>query len=197
MGAAKAFSRFMAYKPVQSINRFVADEILEKKDLGEAVRSISSQLKTIHGMEKDASKIQQSVDVLDEALGYSQSYLEKWRDHQLQKYILAKHNFLIRQKDYVTAKDKEKLIKQQQRELEQNLEINNQRVEQLHQQRIALEAQRMGISALQEKDELEKKRNSESQTLAQKAQALLVQSQLLKQNEEATKHISNGNTPSL
>lgn len=189
MGAAKAFSRFMAYKPVQSINRFVADEILEKKDLGEAVRSISSQLKTIHGMEKDASRIQQSVDVLDDALGYSQAYLEKWRDHQLQKYTLAKHNFLIRQKDYVAAKDKEKLIKQQQKELEQSLEINGQRVEQLHQQRIALEAQRMGISALQEKDELEKKRNSESQSLALKAQALLQQSQLLKANEDATKNI--------
>ena len=189
MGAAKAFSRFMAYKPVQSINRFVADEILEKKDLGEAVRSISSQLKTIHGMEKDASKIQESVDVLDNARGYSQNYLENWRDYQLQKYTLAKHEFLIRQKDYVTAKDKEKQFKQLQAELEQNLQINNQRVEQLHQQRIALEAQRMGIAALQEKDELESKRNKESQTLATKAHALLLESQSLSQNELATKHI--------
>ena len=189
MGAAKAFSRFMAYKPVQSINRFVADEILEKKDLGEAVRSISSQLKTIHGMEKDASKIQESVDVLDSARGYSQSYLENWRDHQLQKYTLAKHEFLIRQKDYLAAKDKEKLFKQQQQELEQNLDINQQRVEQLHEQRIALEAQRMGIAALQEKDELESQRNKQSQVLAQKAQALLMESQSLSQNELATKHI--------
>ena len=39
IAAARAFSRFMAYKPVKSINRFVADEILEQKDLGEAIRS--------------------------------------------------------------------------------------------------------------------------------------------------------------
>ncbi len=189
MGAAKSFSRFMAYKPVQSINRFVADEILEKKDLGEAVRSISSQLKTIHGMEKDASKIQESVDVLEGAYANSQSYLENWRDHQFKKYTLAKHNYLIRQKDYVSAKDKEKQIKQQQEELEQNILINGQRVEQLHQQRISLEAQRMGIAALQEKDELESKRNKESQNLAQKAQTLLLESQSLDQNINATRQI--------
>ena len=189
MGAAKSFSRFMAYKPVQSINRFVADEILEKKDLGEAVRSISSQLKTIHGMEKDASKIQESVDVLEGAFGFGQSYMETWRDYQLKKYSLAKHNFLIRQKDYVSAKDKEKQIKLQQEELEQNIEINNQRVEQLHQQRIALEAQRMGIAALQEKDELESKRNEQSKALGQKAQSLLIESQNIDQNIEATKQI--------
>jgi len=41
MAAARAFSRFMAYKPVSSINQFVADEVLERKDLGEAVRSVS------------------------------------------------------------------------------------------------------------------------------------------------------------
>lgn len=45
MAAARAFSRFMAYKPVSSINQFVADEVLERRDLGDAVRSVSSQLK--------------------------------------------------------------------------------------------------------------------------------------------------------
>ena len=38
--AARTFANFMAYKPVKSINEFVADEILEKKDLGEAIRGI-------------------------------------------------------------------------------------------------------------------------------------------------------------
>ncbi|MET1255767.1 ATP-binding protein [Aliikangiella maris] len=189
MGAAKAFSRFMAYKPVQSINRFVADEILEKKDLGEAVRSISSQLKTIHGMEKDAGKIQESVNVLESAVNYSEGYLQTWRDFKLKKYTLARHHYVIRQKDYVAAKDKEKQIRNEQAELDQNIQINTQRVEQLHQQRIALEAQRMGVAALQEKDELEKKRDKESQALALKAQRLLMESQLLDGNLQATRQI--------
>ena len=31
MGAAKAFSRFMAYKPISGINAFVADEVLSAR----------------------------------------------------------------------------------------------------------------------------------------------------------------------
>jgi hypothetical protein len=40
----------MAYKPVKSINEFVAQEILERKDLGEAIRTVSDLMKTIHDM---------------------------------------------------------------------------------------------------------------------------------------------------
>ena len=39
MNAARTFSRFMTYKPVKSINGFVANEILEAKDMGDAIRS--------------------------------------------------------------------------------------------------------------------------------------------------------------
>ena len=67
VAAGRAFSRFMAYKPVKSIDRFVADEILEQKDLGEAIRSVSSQLKTIHGMERDAAQLTKSIETLERA----------------------------------------------------------------------------------------------------------------------------------
>jgi hypothetical protein len=67
MAAARAFSRFMAYKPVNSINQFVADEVLDRKDLGEAVRSVSSQLKTIHGMEREAQELKDSAELLEKS----------------------------------------------------------------------------------------------------------------------------------
>ncbi|TQV86910.1 ATP-binding protein [Aliikangiella coralliicola] len=190
MNAAKAFSRFMAYKPVQSINRFVADEILEKKDLGEAIRSISGQLKTIHGMESDASRIQESVDILDSAINSSQSYIEGWRDLQVSRYTVAKHEYLVRQKDYLKAKDKESHFRSQLTELEQKIDVNGQRVEQLHEQRVALEAQRMGIEALQQKDELEKQRDIQNKKVTQIGVNLLRESQTLEQGVVATRQIT-------
>ncbi|WP_444995009.1 ATP-binding protein [Aliikangiella sp. IMCC44359] len=189
MNAAKAFSRFMAYKPVQSIDRFVADEILEKKDLGEAIRSISEQLKTIHGMERDASRIQESVNVLDAAANCGQTYIENWRDLQVARYTIAKSEYLVRQKDYMTAKNKEKLIQTKQAEVEKLVEINTQRVEQLHEQRVALEAQRMGIEALQQKDELEKQREIQNKKLSLIGVSLLQSNQSLDDSVLATKQI--------
>ncbi|MGX5200981.1 ATP-binding protein [Aliikangiella sp. IMCC44632] len=189
LNAAKAFSRFMAYKPVQSINRFVADEILEKKDLGEAVRSISSQLKTIHSMEADASKIRDSVELLQNASQLSQNYIEGWRDIQVSRYTLAKSEYLTRQSAYVAAKDKQLILKNQEQEVEQQIEINSARVSQLHEQRVALEAQRMGIESLQKKDELEKQRNQQNKMLSQIGVKLLQQNQDLEHATMATKQI--------
>ncbi len=189
MNAARAFSRFMAYKPVQSINRFVADEILEKKDLGEAIRSISEQLKTIHNMENDARLIQESVDLLGSTLMSGQNYVEGWRDLQLSFYTIAQHEYLNRQKDYLKAKDKEKEYSLKQQEFDREIEINSQRVEQLHEQRVALEAQRMGIAALQQKDELEKQRDVQNRQLSQIGVFLLKESQSLTSATLATRQI--------
>jgi hypothetical protein len=159
IAAAKAFSRFMAYKPVQGINRFVADEILEKRDLGEAIRSISSQLKTIHGMERDAAQLIESIEILEQSKQQGERYIEQWIELNIIDYTLAQHHFLQRQRDYLKAKQK-------QRELQQELESNGneiglviERRRQAHEQRVALEAQRMGISALQQKDELDQQHN--------------------------------------
>lgn len=189
MAAAKAFSRFMAYKPVQSINRFVADEILEKKDLGEAIKSISDQLKTIHGMERDANKIQQSVDALGEARQASDHYLGGWRDFQLMHYCIAKHEYIVLHKDYLTAKNQEKDFHQRQKENDQKVNTNRERVEQLHAQRIALEAQRLGIPALLQKDELEKRRESQNKQLGGVGLNLAYQSQWLDEGVGATRQI--------
>ncbi|MDX5298717.1 MAG: AAA family ATPase, partial [Gammaproteobacteria bacterium] len=65
MAAARAFSGFMAYKPEKKgIHHFVANEILERKDLGEAVQSVSSLMKSIHGMEEDARRLRDSIQRL-------------------------------------------------------------------------------------------------------------------------------------
>ena len=89
MAAARAFSRFMAYKPISSINQFVADEVLDRKDLGEAVRSVSSRLKTIHGMEREAQELNAEGDshlrmvLVDEAF----SKMDESRSREVIDYL--------------------------------------------------------------------------------------------------------------
>jgi len=198
IAAAKAFSRFMAYKPVQGIDRFVADEILEKRDLGEAIRSISSQLKTIHGMERDAAQLVESIGILEQSKLQGQLYIEQWIELNIIDYTLAQYHFLQRQQDYLNAKQK-------QRDLQQELENNGseiglviERRRQAHEQRVALEAQRMGINALQQKDELEQQHNKQQEALATEAKQLLIQDNQLQKNIEQSQSIAKGlRTPTL
>jgi uncharacterized protein YPO0396 len=52
--AARTFASFMAYKPVKSIDQFVAEEVLEARDFGDTIKRIRDLLRTVHGMEQEA-----------------------------------------------------------------------------------------------------------------------------------------------
>lgn len=189
MAAARAFSRFMAYKPVNSINKFVADEILERKDLGEAIRSVSNQLKTIHAMERDASKIKASIEVLQQARQQSHAYIEQWIDLNTLDYIQAQYEYLQRQKRYLEEKRRVKEIKEALTEKQNDIEVARQRSDQIRDQLVSLEAQRMGVQALQQKDALQDKQQAAEQVLVENAKQLLIEDNVLQHNIQTTSHL--------
>ncbi len=191
MAAARAFSRFMAYKPVQSIDKFVAEEILERKDLGDAVRSIASQLKTIHGMERDAQKLKDSIQVLEQAHDYSQRYIEHWIEINTLDYTRVQHEYQVRQKEYLDTKKKQRDLRLKLKENENESDQAKQRSGQLHEQLVALEAQRIGVPALQQKDELDSKRNEQEGLLVEQAKQLLFQNNALQNNIQYSENIAS------
>ncbi len=191
IAAARAFSRFMAYKPVQGIDRFVADEILERRDLGEAIRSVSSQLKTIHAMEADAARLGASIEILAQARDQSRIYIDNWIDGNLLDYTAAQHEYALRQKEYLDSRRRQEEQKQRRATLEEELAAVRQRGEQLHERLVALEAQRLGIAELQQRDRLEKERRTLDQGLVEQAKRLLDQLDGLRRNLDASHHLVN------
>ena len=187
--AARAFSRFMAYKPVRSINDFVAHEILERKDLGDAIRSISGQLKTIHAMERDAARLKESIAILETASSHAGSYIQQWVELNALDFTLARHDYLQRQREYVKARKQQSGYRSELKENETEAELAEQRKQQLQDQLVQLKAQRMGISALQQKDALEQQREQQQTTLTTMARQLLEQDQVLEQNLQASRAI--------
>lgn len=180
--AARAFSRFMAYKPVSSINQFVADEVLDQRNLGEAVRSVSSQLKTIHGMEREAQDLKDSALRLENSGHHAQSYIESWIDLRTLACTTADAALL----DWETQHQK-KLLEREAAERDlaatlSQLELAAVRHMQLRNTVISLEAQRQGIPALQRKDALETERAGVNTKFAGTAAVLLGQDQKVQRN---------------
>lgn len=175
MAAARAFSRFMAYKPVQSIDKFVSDEILEKKALDEAIHSISAQLKTIHAMERDASRLVESIEILDQARNQAQAYIEQWIDLNTLDYSLALHDYQSRQQQYLVAKQAQTDLRSRRTENEHAAALAQQRREQARDELVELEAQRKGVASLQEKDQLQARCETQQQQLVSQAAELLQQ----------------------
>jgi energy-coupling factor transporter ATP-binding protein EcfA2 len=187
MAAAKAFSRFMAYKPVSGINQFVADEVLERKDLGEAVRSVSNQLKLIHGMERDAQGLKDSAALLEQSGHLAQGYIESWAEIVTLDYTAASAAYQQHQAHYLKARQEREDIERERRQNAEDLTLAEQRFAQTHASIVALEAQRQGIAALQQKDALEGEQRRLEAQLSSHVRELLTQDQQLQNNLRAAK----------
>ncbi len=186
MHAAKTFSSFMAYKPVKSINDFVAREILENKDLGDTIRDISESMKTIHGMEEDARFIITSIDLLNQSSQFCRNYIDHWLDLSIYHYTEAKRKELANQADYLAAKKEQRSIIEAICDHEKKILVTEDRRKQAHQEIVSLEAQRQGVKALKDKDELVASIEKNSAKLAEQSKPLLEQNFLLNTNTENT-----------
>ncbi|TVV44084.1 ATP-binding protein [Thalassolituus sp. C2-1] len=186
MNAARTFSRFMAYKPVKSINGFVANEILEAKDLGDAIRSVSDLMKTIYAMESDANTLAETIAILSNTKGASQRYIDQWIDYNVLEYTAAKSRYINDQRAYLAAKEKQQGIRERLHKAEKERETAQERRKQLREQLISMEAQRRGIDALQDKDAAEQAIAEGKKQLQQQAIPLLEQDQLLQASLRAT-----------
>ncbi|EAT11544.1 hypothetical protein HF888_12510 [Bermanella marisrubri] len=189
INAARAFSRFMAYKPVKSINGFVANEILEKKDLGEAIRTVSDLMKTIHAMESDANRLIENIDVLLDAKSNSQTYIDQWIDYQVAHYVAAKSRYVEDQKAYRDAKNQQQHLRSELSNKQSERETADARRKQAREQLVSLEARRQGIPALKDKDHLEQEIEGFKKQLQQQAVMLLEQDKQLKFTLDASKSI--------
>jgi energy-coupling factor transporter ATP-binding protein EcfA2 len=187
--AAKTFSNFMAYKPVKSINDFVAKEILEPRDLSEGIKQVSELMKTIHGMESETRKITDVIENLQNTQDLSKNYVDHWLDWRLCEYQEIVRRSWVKQREYLDAKNKQQENVREQTETQSRLNNISDKKTSLHAQLVELEAQRQGIPALKDKDQLENNIEQNSQKLTLCARPLLEQDQQLGRNQTLTKQL--------
>ncbi|HEY8568289.1 ATP-binding protein [Microbulbifer sp.] len=183
--AARTFANFMAYKPVKSINDFVAQEVLEKRDLGEAIRSVSELMKTIHGMEQEAREIVDRVDSLQRIGESADMYTGQWLQLRVQEYLQAKHQQLRVQKTYLEGKNRQKDTRAELERTGQEIQLSESRARLLNEQLVSIQAQRQGIAALRSKDELDQKVAEANRVLSSLGAPLAAQQQVFAANQAA------------
>lgn len=183
--AARTFAGFMAYKPVKSIHDFVAQEILEPKDLGEAIRSVSDLMKTIHEMESNAANIKAAAVTLGQARDLVKEYVEQWIAKVVAEYGLASGQVWQGQQTYLKNKHQLQHNQDQLEQLQSQIQQADAKRQQLHGNIVQLEAQRQGIQALRDKDALEKTIERCEKRLLEHARPLLLQLQQLHHNIDA------------
>ena len=184
--AARTFANFMAYKPVKSITEFVAREILEPRDLGDAIRNVSDLMKTIHQMESDTRAIREAIGTLEGARESADRYVTTWAERQLAEYSEATRLSKVNQRCYLAAKTEQKNLQDALQSNELAQRESEERRRHTHEAQVALEAKRQGIGALKTKDELEQSIAEHTRELAAKARPVHEQSQQLQRNVQAS-----------
>ena len=187
--AARTFSRFMAYKPVKSINSFVANEVLEEKDLGDAIRSVSDLMKTIYGLEAQANKLAATIATLHQAHTSAERYIQQWLEHQRLAFSCAQGRFLREQKAYLHSKEQQLAVRETLAAKERDRRMAHDKRRQVREQLLSLEAKRQGVAALQTKDQAETILSQSKQTLHELSVPLLEQSEWAQHSVQATEQI--------
>ncbi|RYY04042.1 MAG: hypothetical protein EOO53_03875 [Gammaproteobacteria bacterium] len=185
MNAARAFSRFMAYKPIKGIDEFVANEVLEYRDLGEAIRNVSAMLKRIHTMEADARNLRQAIDRMATGRTLSDNFIAGWLEQQVLHYSVAKRRFGDCQSLYLDAKHKQQLLRENAASHTQALALCEARRDEINQLILAATARRLGVPALRDKDQLEQEKIAQEKIIHGNVPELLKQDKQLQTNVEA------------
>lgn len=187
--AARTFSNFMAYKPVKSISEFVANQILEPKDISDEIRQVSDLMKTIHGMEEDTRNIKTAIDNLEGAMLHSDRFVHNWVIHCVTTYTEVTRQYVVKQAEYLKVKENQRRNTQAIEETQRRIQQSNENKQQLHNRLVEVEAQRQGIDALKSKDELEQRIETCKGQLIDKVPPLLAQDHQFTKNHISAKEL--------
>ena len=183
--AARTFANFMAYKPVRSIDQFVAEEVLEARDFGDTIKRIRDLLRTVHGMEQEAARVRSAVDILQQARQQAEHYQLDWLQRTGLDYQAAAQRWQHNQQGYLSAKEQQQQLQAELHALLDDQRLTAERQQQAHQEQVRLEAVRQGIPALQGKDQLQQQRNQLNRQLQEAIAPLRAQAAQRDRNLEA------------
>lgn len=185
MNAARAFSRFMAYKPIKGIDEFVANEILEYRDLGEAIRNVSTMLKRIHTMETDARNLRQGIERMAQGRQMADGFITNWLEQQVLQYSLAKRRYTDSQQLYLDAKKKQQSLRESVSISQQSIANCESQRDEINQLILAATARRLGVPALRDKDQLEQEKQAQEKILQAAIPELRAQHQQAEANQSS------------
>ena len=187
--AARTFANFMAYKPVRSIDQFVAEEVLEARDFGDTIRRIRDLLRTVHGMEQEASRVRNAVEQLQQARGQADQYLDIWLERTGLEYAAAAQSWRHNQQQYLGAKEEQQQLAAQLAASTDEQHLTSERLEQAHHELVQLEARRQGIPALHSRDQLQSRQQQLHGQLQAGVTPLLEQARQRDRNVEALQQL--------
>lgn len=187
---AKAFAKFMAYQPVDDLNMFVRESVLDAPDNETVIEEISSMMRNISSMRQEAEQINIAIGALEEGEQSCNSFIELWLKHQESYAIALRAKSKLLHREYIAAKQKR-------RTLEDLIEQVSRSLEKKRKDRISLQSQITDMKAKlrgtswETKENLERQLSAIEKDISQIGQDLLAVAYKVDSAKKAILHLTN------
>lgn len=172
--AARTFSRFMAYKPIESIDEFVRTQILEPRDMSSEIDNIADGMRKIRDLRSDSERLQRNVDALAVAERDGEALRTAWRDQvesQARRWHMTAHDARV---EAERCASEIRTLNQEQAGIRRRIEEIDRRATEIDTQRADLRAVQRQHQSVVERDGLKDQIAREQQSAASALQDLLI-----------------------
>lgn len=163
--AAKQFARFMVYKPIQHLDQFVREEILEPMDLSEQIEDVSELMQSIQRMRDEAARIKEGVGYLEAADGAARRTIETLADRELVRLEDAWREWRCVERRALMLGEEAERLEQSMQETEHEIRGLDAQLRQLGNRREALAQQSRGSEVVQQKLRLTNQQETQAANL--------------------------------
>jgi energy-coupling factor transporter ATP-binding protein EcfA2 len=187
--AAKALSRFMVYKPMKNLDEFVRTEILDPHDITDALREVSSMMRSINAMEREAVGIENGISRLKAAQKGMAGFIKASIDEKLARY--ERHDrktWQLKQKSKTSKRRQAELIETKKILDREKITLTSSK-KQAEEQLKLLTAKRLGVPVLQLKDDLAGKLEQAGEEMNTQCETLIRLNQVRSKNLDLAKHL--------
>lgn len=165
--AARTFSKFMAYKPIESVDEFVRTEILERMDISGDIAHIRNLIHDVNELRKESERLSGNVQRLKDAQHWGGQIDVQWRRQAELLLARAYKGEHEAEQEIARLEAEQRALETEDERLTREIDEGRRRERDLDSQRQTLKGQLSQHQAAQERDKLEVLIRSDLETAAQ------------------------------
>lgn len=186
----RSFVKFMAYRPFGDIDQFMRGSVLEAVDNRDTITDISSMMKRIAEMRREAEHIGSAIIHVSSAIDLNKDFVLNWLKRRENEAVLWRLKHRQKQDQYLVQKKRQREHEEAVQRADRELKQIESRLNDLRETEIVLTAKCRGDQAFLRKEDLEEQIKAAGQEIQQNCMGLATQLQVIEGNKNSLREIN-------
>lgn len=186
----KSFVKFMAYRPFGDIDQFMRGSVLEAVNNKDTISEISSMMKRITTMRREAEHIDSAIVCVDKAMEFNTDFIYRWLKRRENEAVLWRLKQYQTQKLYLDQKQRQRDLEVAIKQADDELSTLSKKLKELDKARIELTARCKGHQSYLQKEDLLAQIEQAKNKITHTCVSLAIQSEVIDSNRTSVRNIN-------